>query len=99
MKRGVSLDALVEACSVARGLRPAAWLGFRNSGGEPKIGAHLLYFSRSALNRCLQDAAEVDSSGALALGTLLHALWLDGRAWTPKNSMATQKDHALKGRR
>ena len=63
------------------------------------IGAHLLSFSRGALKRFLQDVAKVVSSGTLALDTLLHALWKDGRVWTPENTMATQKDHALKGRR
>ena len=51
VKRGVSLEAIVEACRVACGLREIAWLGFRKSGGEPKIGAQLLSFSRSALAR------------------------------------------------
>ena len=98
VKRGVSLEALVEACCAACGLRKIAWLGFRKSGGEAKIGARLLSFSCSVLARFLQDAAEVDFSGALALDTLLHACWKDGHVWTPKTSMATQKDHALKGR-
>ena len=65
----------------------------------PKIGAHLLSVARSSLKRFLQDVATVDSSDTLALDTLLHALWTDGRVWTPENSMATQKDHASKGRR
>ena len=99
VKRGVSLEAFVEACCAACGLRKIAWLGFRKSGGEPKIGAHLLSFIRSALKRFLQVVAKVDSSDTLALDTLLHALWIDGRVWTPENSMATQKDHDLKGRR
>ena len=99
VKRGVSLEALVEACCTACGLRKIAWLGFRKSGGEPKIGARLLSFSCSVLTRFLQDVAEVDFSGTLALDTLLHALWKDGRVWTPENSMATQKDHVVKGRR
>ena len=42
MKRGVSLEALIEACRTARGLRRAAGLAFKTSGGEPKVGAHLL---------------------------------------------------------
>ena len=99
VQRGVSLLALLEACSIAGGLRKIAWLGFRTSGGEPKIGAHLLSFSRGALTRFLGDVAKVRSSNTLALDTLLHALWKDGRVWTPEKSMATQTNHALKGHR
>ena len=99
VRHGVSLHALIEACRIAGGLRKIFWSGFSNSGGEPKIGAHLLSSSRSALSRFVQDVAEVDSSDTLALDALLRALWRDGRVWTPEKSMATQKDDALKGRR
>ena len=98
MKRGVSLEALIEACRISCGLRRAAWLAFKTSRCEPKVGAHLLSFNRSDLPRFVQDAAEVDPSGTLALDTLLHALWKDGRVWAPENTMATQLGHALKGR-
>ena len=59
----------------------------------------MLSFTRDALKRFLQDVAKVDSSDTLALDTLMHALWTDGRVWTPEKSMATQTNHALKGRR
>ena len=96
VKRGVSLQALVEACCIASGLRKIAWLGFNKSRGEPTIGAHLLSFTRGALTRFLGDVAKVRSSNTLAVDTLLHALWKDGRVWAPEKSMATQTNHALK---
>ena len=51
VQRGVSLLALLEACCIAGGLRKVAWLGFRISGGETKIGAHTCCLSPAVLWR------------------------------------------------
>ena len=99
MKREVTLDALLEACRTACSLRKPAWLAFKQSGAEPKVGAHLLEFSRSSFSRLVKDVAAKDPSGTLALDSWLRALWLDGRVWTPGKSMVVQAGHELKGRR
>jgi hypothetical protein len=74
-------------------------LAFKQRRGKPNFGAHLLAFSRCSLNVFVKDAAAKDPCGTLALDTLLRALWLEGRVWTPRKSLAVQALHALKGRR
>jgi hypothetical protein len=99
LARAVSLEHLIESCRTACSLRKPAWLAFKQRRGKPNFGAHLLAFSRCSLNVFVKDAAAKDPCGTLALDTLLRALWLEGRVWTPCKSLAVQALHALKGRR
>ena len=75
------------------------WSGYYLRHGQPKVGAHLVRFSRAALARFRTYAAEADPRGTLAFDTLLRKLWRLGRAWVPSESLAAQVRHPLKGRR
>ena len=48
------------------------WLGYGARVGEPKVGAHLVSFTRVALAVFRQGALQVLQERALALDTLLH---------------------------
>ena len=96
MLLGIRLRHILTAARRARGR--AAWLGYSLRQGVPKVGAHLLCFSRASLARFCAIAGEADTSGRLAFDTLLHAMWSRKHVWAPAVSLAFQEGHDLTGR-
>ena len=72
--------------------------GFSLRKGVPKVGAHMLCFSRASLVPFPTMAATVDPFGRLAFDTLLHGMWSRGLVWSPASALAFQVRHELKGR-
>ena len=96
MHFGIRLRNVLAAARRACGR--AAWLGFIFRQGVPKVGAHLVCFSRAALASFPGLAKAVDPTGRLAFDTLLHAMWSRKHVWAPVVPLAFQEGHELKGR-
>ena len=82
LRPGIRLRHIVAAARRARGR--AAWLGHSLRKGVPKIGAHMLCFSRASLVPFPTMAATVDPFGR--------------RVWSPASVLAFQVRHELMGR-
>ena len=96
MLAGTRVPHLLAVAREARGR--TAWLGYSFRHGEPKVGAHLVCFSRVSLSHFRAYAEEADPLGRLVFDTVLHAMWTRGRVWAPAAPLAYQERHALQGR-
>lgn len=97
VKAGTALADLLTASQQAGDC--IGWLGYGRRGGEPKVGAHLVSFSRRALMRFSVKSCSILATRKLAFDTLLHALWQQDCVWVPRVSLACQAGHSAKGRR
>jgi len=94
---GVDVQAVLREAKAAG--RCAGWMGYGLRNGQPKVGAHLLSFTKSALERFVMDLKHLVQQRVLALDTALHHLWLAGTIFLPAESLAQQAAHPLKRRR
>ena len=97
VKPGIALSDIISAC---RNSSPGCvvWLGYGTRKGEPKVGAHLVSFSRGSLEAFRKDAKCRCHPTTKSFDTMLNCMWHDGLVTVPERSMAVQKRHAFKGR-
>ena len=88
LKAGTALADLMTASHQAGDC--IGWLGYGRRGGEPKVGAHLVSFSRRALKQFSVKSCSILATRKLAFDTLLHALWKQDCVWVPRASLACQ---------
>ena len=94
---GVSAADLVR---VVRAAAPAAsWLGFY--GKPPKWGAHLVGFTKASLENFMPTFKEKHEDSNMAIDTIFATMAAEkgGLIKTPREALAKQKKHALKGRK
>lgn len=93
---GITAQTIADEC--ARAGDRIAWLGYGLRKQEPKVGAHAVGFSRSALECFRTESRRECSRRVWAMDTLLHKLWQQGFVHLPAKSLAMQAGHNLKGR-